>query len=106
MPTNYDPYGGKYKRPPRQPDDRPPPHERGYDASWRRLRDYWIRREPVCQWPGCRQAAAVVDHVIPIRDDPSKRLDADNLQSLCTMHHAIKTARDEKDRGTNERNQK
>jgi 5-methylcytosine-specific restriction endonuclease McrA len=43
------------------------------------------------------QQAREIDHVIPVRVAPERRLDADNLQSLCWSHHRIKTAKD-KDR--------
>lgn len=38
--------------------------------------------------------ATLVDHVIPIRVDPSRRLDMTNLQSLDVTCHALKTAQD------------
>lgn len=40
--------------------------------------------------------ADMVDHIIPISVDWSKRLDVDNLQSLCNKCHAIKTADDKR----------
>lgn len=39
-------------------------------------------------------SATLVDHIIPIRVDPSRRLDLTNLQSLDAGCHAIKTAQD------------
>lgn len=38
--------------------------------------------------------AEMVDHVIPIRVDPSRRLDLTNLQSLDNKCHAVKSAED------------
>lgn len=29
----------------------------------------------------------VVDHMVPIGDDPERRLDWDNLDALCHVHH-------------------
>lgn len=37
-----------------------------------------------------------VDHVMPIREDYSKRLDSSNLQVLCQYHHNIKTRAEER----------
>ena len=38
-------------------------------------------------------AATLVDHQVPIAIDPSKRLDPDNLRSLCSDCHAEVTGR-------------
>ena len=40
--------------------------------------------------------ATVIDHVIPLLVDWSKRLDMDNLQSLCQACHNRKTAEDKR----------
>lgn len=99
MPRNYDPYGGRVsKEKPRRPDTRATSADRGYDAAWTKLRNWYIRRRPVCEWNNCMQPAAIVDHIIPICNAPERRLDASNLQSLCRTHHAVKTARDNKER--------
>ena len=45
--------------------------------------------------------ADVVDHVIELTDDWSKRLDPDNLQSLCHVCHNSKTRHERKKRRTN-----
>lgn len=37
-----------------------------------------------------------VDHITPIRQDYSKRLDSNNLQVLCQYHHNIKTREEER----------
>lgn len=37
-----------------------------------------------------------VDHVTPIRNDYSKRLDSSNLQVLCQYHHNVKTREEER----------
>ena len=70
---------------------------RGYDEDWQRLRS-WFMHKPENQL--CRSCldrnvitlATDRDHVIPFRsrDDP-KRLDAKNLQPLCSSCHATKT---------------
>lgn len=65
--------------------------ERGYDATWSRLRNMHLNNHPYCARceaegrPG--QEADMVDHIVPIAVDPSGRLDPDNLQSLCWHHH-------------------
>jgi hypothetical protein len=68
------------------------PRQRGYDPDWTKLRAFHIRRHPFCVVTGCGKRAAHVDHVVPIRRDPSRRLDPTNLQSLCHKHHSILTA--------------
>lgn len=37
-----------------------------------------------------------VDHITPIRNDYSKRLDSSNLQVLCQYHHNVKTREEER----------
>jgi 5-methylcytosine-specific restriction endonuclease McrA len=76
--------------------------ERGYDARWLGLRAAHLREHPLCvdcEREGRMVAADQVDHVEPFDgpDDP-RRLDADNLQSLCASHHARKTAREQRRR--------
>ena len=78
----------------RKQDTRATAAERGYDADWARLRRWYIQQHPICEWRGCTQAAAIVDHVLPVDARPDLRLDATNLQSLCRSHHGVKTARD------------
>ena len=70
-------------------------------AQWRKLRQWHITRNPLCvscAAQGLTVPADVVDHIIEIRDDYSKRLDADNLQSLCHVCHNEKTAKVRKTR--------
>ena len=62
--------------------------------QWRKLRQYHITRNPLCTQctkSGLTVVADVVDHIIEIRDDPTKRLDSENLQSLCHSCHNNKT---------------
>lgn len=63
---------------------------RGYDAAWRKLRLEKLADNPLCELcekQGRIVAANTVDHIIPIQQDPSKRLDKTNLQSLCKSCH-------------------
>ena len=70
-----------------------------YSHAWSKVRRYHISGEPLCvkcKEMGEIRAADVVDHIIPIRVDPDRLLDADNLQSLCHYHHQVKSAQDYK----------
>jgi len=79
--------------------------QRGYDADWKKLRDWYVRQHPLCE--DCLEEGIVngksieVDHVIPIDVKPELRLDANNLRSRCRRHHRLKTARDKKKYGKN-----
>ena len=66
--------------------------QRGYGATWQRVRDGYIARNPLCQEPGCSAFAVDVDHVVPIRAGGTHK--HANLQSLCRLHHARKTQAD------------
>ncbi len=78
-------------------DGRESASRRGYDARWRRLRVMFLRRHPLCADPfqvhgGSPVPATDVDHVQPLRDGGSNRID--NLQQLCHSCHSRKTAED------------
>ena len=63
---------------------------RGYDANWRKLRLVKLSQNPLCELcakQGRTIAANTVDHIIAIKQDPSKRLTISNLQSLCKTCH-------------------
>jgi 5-methylcytosine-specific restriction endonuclease McrA len=69
--------------------------ERGYGADWRRLRDWHLRRNPLCRLCLLDDrvvAASDVDHIVAVTLAPERRLDPDNLQSLCHPHHMQKEA--------------
>ena len=74
---------------------------RGYDATWRKLRRWFLRKNPVCVECLRKDKRAVpadeVDHITPIRRGGA-RLDPANLQSLCKRHHAQKTAREQREK--------
>lgn len=67
---------------------------RFYDtAAWRKLRDSYIRRYPLCAEclrHGKIIPAKIVDHIVPVANggDP---FNEDNLQSLCQHCHEVKS---------------
>jgi 5-methylcytosine-specific restriction protein A len=65
--------------------------ERGYDATWQKLRRWKLATDPFCA--KCGTSANQVDHIKPINDGGA-RLDPLNLQSLCISCHSKKTAID------------
>lgn len=65
--------------------------------SWRKLRDYVIKNEPLCREclkQGRVRPATLVDHIKSIEEFPDLALDEDNLQPLCEKCHRDKTRRD------------
>lgn len=69
---------------------------RGYDAAWEKVRRAHLARHPCCCVPGCPTAhdRLNVDHIVSVRDDPTRRLDPTNLRTLCQSHHSARTSRD------------
>lgn len=65
--------------------------ERGYDAEWTKLAAEYKRSVKglceECARRGYLEMGEAVDHIIPIKDDPSLRLERSNLQFLCRVHH-------------------
>ena len=64
--------------------------ERGYDATWRRLRRMFLNANPLCVFHLRKRetvAATVVDHIKSVREAPELRLEWSNLQSLCKPCH-------------------
>lgn len=69
--------------------------ERGYDATWRRYRIHFLKKNPLCiqcMNGGKYTPATVVDHIIPHKGNMALFWDTKNHQSLCKRHHDIKTA--------------
>jgi 5-methylcytosine-specific restriction protein A len=69
--------------------------QRGYDSTWRKLRAWFLKQNPLCWF--CAQngrvtAASVVDHIEPISMAPDRRLDHANLRSSCKPCHDRHTA--------------
>ena len=63
--------------------------ERGYDADWVRLRNNYIKHNPLCEQRGvgCTGAARIVHHILPVHVRPDLRLDRSNLQAVCDTCH-------------------
>jgi len=55
--------------------------ERGYDYRWDKVRNRYIRREPMCEYCGDAPATEV-DHVVPIKEGGAM-YDPENLKSSC-----------------------
>lgn len=73
---------------------RPTARRRGYDSAWEALRAEMVRRHPVCATPGCGSTDRLnVDHIVPIRVAPERRLDRTNLRVLCQSCHSTHTGR-------------
>jgi len=79
-------------------DNRPTAHERGYGATWQRLRRIILARDPVCTDPfnihagrGEVALSVDVDHIIPRSAGGLDR--EDNLRGLCHSCHSKRTAR-------------
>ncbi|PGC80400.1 HNH endonuclease [Bacillus toyonensis] len=67
---------------------------------WKGMRELMYRRDHglcvQCRSKDIIQIGDVVDHIIPIRVEWSKRLEPTNLQTLCHACHNKKTKEDEK----------
>ncbi|MFY0167308.1 HNH endonuclease [Bacillus anthracis] len=67
---------------------------------WKDMREFIYRRDHglcvQCRSNDIIKIGDVVDHIIPIRVDWSKRLEPSNLQTLCHACHNKKTKEDEK----------
>lgn len=70
-------------------------------AKWQRTRLIKLAESPLCEMcisTGLTVPAYHVDHKIPLAEYYSKRLDFDNLQSLCHSCHSKKTKREGHDK--------
>ena len=73
--------------------------DKPYDRVWRRLRLAVLSADPLCAYcarEGRTTLARVVDHIVPVRLAPHRRLDPSNLQPLCTRCHVSIKAREER----------
>ena len=72
-------------------------------TEWRKLRQLKLQKNPMCEIcfaEGRASEAVIVDHILPAREYPDRRLDIENLQSVCMSCHSRKTRREEKGRKT------
>lgn len=65
---------------------------RGYDGDWDRMRLQYKAEVTKgfceeCRRRGWQKVCDVIDHMIPVEDDPDRRLDWGNLDGLCHFHH-------------------
>jgi len=74
---------------------RPSSVERGYDADWKTARKRHLANNPWCSVAGCALPASDVDHILSVQDRPELRLEPSNFRSMCHVHHAQRTARDQ-----------
>jgi 5-methylcytosine-specific restriction enzyme A len=59
---------------------------------WRNLRRWFLCRNPLCV--ECQQPAEHADHIVPVRNDPSRAYDVDNLRPYCRACHSRRHAAD------------
>ena len=72
--------------------------ERGYDGRWRKAREAFLAKHPICAYcakNGELTRAAIVDHIIPHRGDKSLFWDSSNWQPLCAKCHDTVKKREE-----------
>lgn len=61
-----------------------------HSQAWIQLRAVKIKMNPLCEEcykQGRLKKAVIVDHILPAKECPDKRLDIANLQSLCVGCH-------------------
>lgn len=74
---------------------RDPAINQRYDHAWRKIRNRYIAKHPLCKHceeQGRFTPAAEVDHIVPLEHGGTH--DETNLQALCKPCHSRKTARD------------
>jgi len=70
-------------------DSRPNAGKRGYGGTWRKAREWKLRRNPICEECLSRGevvAASEVHHIVPLDEGGANTLE--NLMSLCRRCHA------------------
>ena len=74
---------------------RDPNHNKRYGRTWKRIRDRYIKANPLCEEctrTGKLTPAEEVHHIKPLSKSGSN--DTDNLMSLCSSCHSTITARE------------
>ncbi|WP_438445895.1 HNH endonuclease [Gorillibacterium sp. sgz5001074] len=72
--------------------------ERGYGSRWRKYREDFLKKHPLCKTckdSGVLSTADVVDHIIPHRGDQDLFWNPENHQGLCFICHSRKTAKED-----------
>jgi 5-methylcytosine-specific restriction protein A len=72
--------------------------ERGYGWDWQVFRKQYLTQHPLCLDcldVGRTTVATEVHHMVKVKDDPTKRLDPDNMRALCGPCHRVRSARGE-----------
>ncbi len=78
--------------------DRGSSHSRGYGYKWRKYREDFLKKNPlcvICLKEGKYKPSTVVDHITPHKGDMKLFWDKNNHQALCKKHHDIKTAKED-----------
>lgn len=70
---------------------RPSASAQGYGVEWRRIRAKHLASHPACVICGLDDKGNHVDHILPREQGGTD--DESNLQTLCHVHHSVKTAR-------------
>lgn len=63
-----------------------------HSTAWRKLRNYKININPMCEIKGCNKIGHTIDHINPILQG-GELLSLSNLQTLCKFHNAVKTSK-------------
>ncbi|MDW3204587.1 MAG: HNH endonuclease signature motif containing protein [Alphaproteobacteria bacterium] len=73
--------------------------QRGYDGRWRKAREAFLAKHPLCEMDceaeGRVTPATVVDHIVPHKGDRALFWDRSNWQAGCETCHNRKTARED-----------
>lgn len=72
-----------------------------HSTAWKKLSYQYKLANPMCEAclkRGVIRKVDIADHIVPIKEDWSKRLDYANLQALCIVCHNIKSEKEVKER--------
>ncbi len=68
-------------------------------AIWKKLRAWFLTKPEhvICEWidRNVQPTTTEVDHIVPHRGNWALFIDPKNLQGLCRVHHAQKTAKED-----------
>ena len=85
-------------------EERPNATIRGYDSAWFRVAESHRKMYPACEECGRHPPVKangnagrhIVDHIVPVRVEPMRRLDPANCRTLCRSCHGLKTEADKR----------